>query len=46
VWEAIASQIAGWFLAAFEVKKGSERERNKRRREAKKAPFARRRRRR
>jgi hypothetical protein len=45
VWEAIANEIAGWFLAVFEVKKGSERERNKRRRKIKKAPFARRHRR-
>jgi hypothetical protein len=44
--EAIANVIADWFLAVFQVKKGSERERNMRRSTARKAPFARRHRRR
>jgi len=42
MWDVIANEIAGWFLAAFGVKKGAEREGQKRERKAKKTPFARR----
>jgi hypothetical protein len=35
----IANEVAGWFLAAFGIKKGSERERKKQQRKVKKAPF-------
>jgi hypothetical protein len=45
MWGSIANEIGGWLLAAFGIRKGLEREREKKRRKSQKVSYTRRHRR-